>query len=148
MKGYFNREDLTTEVVHEGWFYTGDIGYLTEEGWLVLVGRVRNEINCGGMKIIPEDIDFVLERNKAIAESCTFAVADEIAGQVVAVAVVFKKDTEKPSAPELKQWIGRHLSDYKVPKIWYELEEMPKTKNGKINRFEIASFCKDKPKFI
>jgi long-chain acyl-CoA synthetase len=62
MKGLFQRDDLTALAVSEGWFLTGDIGFIDERGRLVLRGRERDEINKGGMKIYPADIDTVVER--------------------------------------------------------------------------------------
>ena len=146
MQGYLNRPDLTQSVVCGTWFYTGDLGYINEDGLLVLSGRVRNEINYGGIKVIPEDVDLILERHETIAESCTFGLADEMAGQMVAVAVVLKDDLEKPLTSELKQWSSQYLSDYKVPTVWYEVDAIPKTSRGKVNREDVAAFCQDRSK--
>jgi len=146
MQGYLNRPDLTQSVVCGTWFYTGDLGYINEEGLLVLCGRVRNEINYGGIKVIPEDVDLILERHEAIVESCTFGLADEMAGQVVAVAVVLKEGLKKPAVAELKQWSGQYLSDYKVPIVWYEVDAIPKTPRGKVNRADVVEFCQSRSK--
>ena len=88
MKGYFQRDDLTEKAVIDGWFMTGDIGFLDEKGRLVLRGRERDEINKGGMKIYPADVDAVVERFAQASDVCTFALDDELYGQVVGIAVV------------------------------------------------------------
>lgn len=74
MKGYFQRDDLTNAAVIDGWFFTGDIGILNEQGQLVLKGRERDEINKGGMKIYPADVDAVVERFAQASDVCTFAL--------------------------------------------------------------------------
>lgn len=146
MQGYYRQPDLTRSVICGSWFYTGDLGHMTPEGLLVLSGRVRNEINYAGMKVIPEDIDLVLERHEAILESYTFGLADEMAGEVVATAIVFKPGAAKHTSSELKSWASQHLSDYKVPTVWYEAAEIPKTPRGKVNRTRVAEYCKNRPK--
>ncbi len=72
MKGYFRRDDLTAAGRGDGWFMTGDIGFLDEQGRLLLRGRERDEINKGGMKIYPSDIDTVVERFQAASDVCAF----------------------------------------------------------------------------
>ena len=74
MKGYFQRDDLTTKAVIDGWFFTGDIGVLDARGRLSLRGRERDEINKGGMKIYPADVDAVVERFDMASDVCTFAI--------------------------------------------------------------------------
>jgi len=69
-----------------------------------------------------------------------------MAGQVVAAAVVFKKDAARPTVTGLRQWSSRYLSDYKVPTVWYEVDAIVKTSRGKVNRADVAEFCRKKPK--
>ena len=88
MKGYFGRDDLTIKAVRDGWFMTGDIGLLDDRGRLLLRGRERDEINKGGMKIYPSDIDSVVERFERAKDVCTFALDDPIYGQAVGMAIV------------------------------------------------------------
>ena len=80
MKGYYKLDYLTKKVV-KGWF-TGDMEHIKNKN-LVISGRERNEINVPGIKVVPEDIDIVLERNKNIIEACTFGEKDEITGEKV-----------------------------------------------------------------
>jgi acyl-CoA synthetase (AMP-forming)/AMP-acid ligase II len=143
MLGYYKREDLTCSVMRGKWFYTGDIGYVRKDGLLVLTGRVRNEINFAGLKISPEDIDLVIEEHEAVKESCVFGMNDKITGEIVAVAVVFKDYINKPTIHEMKSWVSNYVSDYKVPRIWYELRNIPKNSRGKYNRKEVAKYCKE-----
>jgi len=142
MQGYLNQPELTAEVVSDGWFYTGDIGHIDDQGRLFISGRVHNEINFGGTKVIPEDVDLLLSDHDDISESCTFGLEDNVTGQIVATAVVFKENTAVPSVKQLKEWAQNYVSDYKVPKVWYQVKDIPKTSRGKINRLEVANYCK------
>jgi long-chain acyl-CoA synthetase len=140
MRGYLDRDDLTAQVVSHGWFATGDIGVIDDRGWLVLRGREREEINKGGMKIYPGDIDGVIERFEATLDVCSFAYADPLLGEEVGVAVALKQNDDG-TLRELHQWTRRHLAAHQIPQRWYVLEEIPRTSRGKVNRAQIAEYC-------
>ena len=140
MKGYFNRDDLTDQVVSQGWFMTGDIGMLDERGLLYLRGRERDEINKGGAKIYPADVDAVVERFNRTADVCTFAFDDPIYGQNVGMAVVLN-DPSDVTVRALYQWMKRHLAEAKMPVRWYLVETIPRTSRGKINRDMVKETC-------
>ena len=144
MKGYFHRDDLTTQAVVDGWFLTGDIGLLDEQGRLVLRGRERDEINKGGMKIYPADVDAVVERFEHASDVCTFALDDAIYGQVVGMAVVMTKQDDG-TFRALHQWMKAHLAEPKMPVRWWVVEEIPRTSRGKINRDAVKTACADLP---
>ena len=141
MKEYLNRPDLTQAVVQGSWFYTGDIGYLDEMGNLVLVGRARSEINKGGIKISPEEIDLALEKHPAIAEACSFGIKDDVLGENVAAAIVISEDRQESGVQDLVEFCSGLLSDYKIPATWFKVDNIPKTSRGKINRANVAEFC-------
>ncbi|PWB65700.1 MAG: hypothetical protein C3F14_05205, partial [Deltaproteobacteria bacterium] len=90
MSGYFGREDLTRQVVSNGWFLTGDIGVFDGRNWLYLKGRERDEINKGGMKVHPSDIDAVAERFDRTIDVCTFGFEDPLHGENIGIAFVLK----------------------------------------------------------
>lgn len=140
MTGYFQRPDLTDAVVHQGWFKTGDIGMLDDRGRLVLKGRERDEINKGGMKVYPADIDEVVLQFEAVEDVCAFAVADPAYGENVAMAVVLN-DAGASTVRSLQQWIESHLARHKQPARWYVLDGIPRTSRGKINRDTVAKAC-------
>jgi acyl-CoA synthetase (AMP-forming)/AMP-acid ligase II len=140
MRGYLDRDDLTAQVVSHGWFATGDIGVIDERGWLVLRGREREEINKGGMKVYPGDIDGVIERFTATLDVCSFAYADPLLGEDVGVAVALKQSDEG-TLRELYQWARQHLAAHQLPQRWYVLDEIPRTSRGKVNRAQIAEHC-------
>ena len=83
MRSYLDRDDLTREVVTQGWFVTGDIGLVDDRGYLYLRGREREEINKGGMKIYPSDIDSVVERFEETTDVCTFAFEEPLQGEYI-----------------------------------------------------------------
>jgi oxalate---CoA ligase len=140
MQGYLDRDDLTDQVVSQGWFMTGDVGLVDERGWLYLRGRDRDEINKGGMKVYPNDVDAVAERFAAVSDVCTFAIDDPLYGQNVGIAVAFDDPTET-AALELQQWLHRHLARHQMPVRWYAVDEIPRTSRGKTNRDHVATMC-------
>jgi acyl-CoA synthetase (AMP-forming)/AMP-acid ligase II len=90
MLGYWERPDLDAEAFVDGWSRTGDIGELAADGKLVLVGRIKTEINRGGIKIQAEEVDMLLERHPDILEACAFGIPDAVAGEAVAAAIVLR----------------------------------------------------------
>jgi acyl-CoA synthetase (AMP-forming)/AMP-acid ligase II len=140
MTGYLERQDLTREVLTGGWFRTGDFGTLDDEGCARLSGRIKNEINRGGVKIQPEDVDLVIERHPDAAEACTFALPDPVRGERVAAAV-----RPRPGAhlePEaLAEWCRERLRPHAVPERWFVVDEIPKTDRGKVKRELVREHC-------
>ncbi len=144
MRGYLDRDDLTEQVVSQGWFLTGDIGLLDERGRLYLRGREREEINKGGMKIYPADIDSVVERFEWTRDVCSFAYPDALLGEDVGVAVVLDP-AGGDSLPRLREWCAAHLARHQLPQRWYVIDEIPRTSRGKVNRETVALQCAELP---
>ena len=140
MKGYLRRDDLTNQVVAQGWFFTGDIGLIDDRGILYLRGREREEINKGGMKVYPSDIDAVAERYEQTLDFCTFGYDDPLLGENVGIAVVLKSASDE-NFRELYHWLRKHLAKYQMPQRWYLLDQIPRTSRGKINRSQVAQIC-------
>jgi acyl-CoA synthetase (AMP-forming)/AMP-acid ligase II len=140
MRGYLDRDDLTAKVVSQGWFLTGDIGAVDDRGWLYLRGREREEINKGGMKVYPADIDAVIERFRATTDVCAFAYPETLVGEDVGVAVVLA-DAADATLLDLFDWTNTHLARHQVPQRWYVLAEIPRSSRGKVNRVSVAERC-------
>jgi len=140
MKGYAGRDDLTRRVVAQGWFLTGDIGFVDDRGLLYLCGREREEINVGGMKVYPGDVDTVVERFDGVADACTFAYDDPLLGENVGIAVVVRN--RGGGLPDgLYGWVARHLAPHQIPRRWYVVDEILRTDRGKVNREQVARTC-------
>lgn len=141
MQGYFEREDLTRQVVSHGWFLTGDIGLTDERGWLYLRGRERDEINKGGMKVYPSDIDAVLETLESVTDVCAFGYeGDPLYGENVAVAIVLA-DASDHRLREVRTAAAERLAAHQLPVRWYLVSEIPRTSRGKVNRRRVAEAC-------
>ena len=134
--GYEGNAEANAESFSNGWFRTGDQGYLDNEGYLTLVGRIKELINRGGEKISPREIDEALLTHPAVAEAVCFGIPDRVYGEGVAAAVVLKADaTEK----ELITHCRSSLSDFKCPTTIYIVETIPRTATGKIQRRNVAA---------
>jgi acyl-CoA synthetase (AMP-forming)/AMP-acid ligase II len=144
MKGYLHSDHLTAEAVAHGWLQTGDIGFLDERGQLHLSGRVRDEINKGGMKIHPAEVDAVVERFARAVDVCAFGYEDPLHGEDIGLAVVLDRDDEG-TRQELYEWTRRHLAPHRMPQRWYVLSEIPRTVHGKVDRADVARRCAQRP---
>lgn len=139
MAGYFRRDDLTAQAMHEGWYRTGDYGSIDHDGVIRLTGRIKTEINRAGSKVLPEEIDLLLERHPDVLEACTFGIPDPVNGEMVAVAVQLANgDT---TAVLLRQWCRAHIRPDCVPEKWFLVPEIPKTDRGKVNRNQVRDAC-------
>ena len=133
MSGYLNRRDLTATVLRDGWFHTGDRGFLDERCRLRLAGRIKDEINRSGVKIQPAEIDLLLERHPAVAEACVFAVPDAVSGEAVAAAVR-PADGANIGPQALASWCCERLRHEAVPEHWFVVDALPRNARGKISR--------------
>ncbi|PVU95992.1 hypothetical protein BB561_001459 [Smittium simulii] len=132
----------TTETLpgsNELWFRTGDQGYLDEDGYLFLTGRIKELINRGGEKISPLEIDAVLLQYPDVLEAISFAVDHELYGQEVNAAVILKPGSTA-SEQSIKDFVGRHLAAFKVPKVIFISDILPKTATGKIQRRVVSDY--------
>ena len=120
-----------------GWFRTGDLGYVDEDGYLYLIGRLNELINRGGEKIAPLEVDRALLTHPAVAEAAAFAVPDARLGEDVVAAVVLRPGAAA-TARELRRWLLERLTPYKAPRrIWF-VERLPRTPTGKVQRGELT----------
>jgi len=136
MAGYEANPTATREAFCDDWFRTGDQGTLDEAGYLTLQGRIKELIIRGGEKIAPREIDEVLMRHPAVAEAVTFGVPHLSWGEEVAAAVVLKGEVGKK---ELADFSRQHLADFKVPRQFFFVTDIPRTATGKIQRRHVAA---------
>jgi len=140
MQGYFRRDDLTSEVVRDGWYHTGDWGSIDAGGIIRLLGRTKTEINKAGIKILPEEIDLLLESHPEVTEACAFGVPDPVSGETVAVAICVMSGCETKIS-DLKAWCRERIRPDGVPEKWFLVAEIPKTDRGKVNRRIVREHC-------
>jgi acyl-CoA synthetase (AMP-forming)/AMP-acid ligase II len=133
--GYESNPEANATSFVDGWFRTGDQGYLDGDGYLMLTGRLKELINRGGEKISPREIDEVLLAHPAVAEAVCFGFPHPTWGEEVAAAVVLR---EPVTEPELLAYCKEHLSDFKRPKQIHITTAIPRTATGKIQRRVVA----------
>jgi oxalate---CoA ligase len=140
--GYENNPEANASSFFDGWFRTGDQGFLDENGYLTLVGRLKELINRGGEKISPREIDEVLLAHPAVKEAVCFGVPHKMWGEEVEAAVTLN---EQVSDADLVAYCKEKLSDFKRPKQIHITETIPRTATGKIQRRIVAQAFAPKP---
>ena len=135
--GYENNPSANESAFTTGWFRTGDQGYLDEDGYLYLTGRIKEIINRGGEKVSPREVDEVLLEHPAVAQAVAFAVPHDRLGEEVAAAVVLNEGATADER-ELKEHASKHLADFKLPKQIIILADIPKGATGKVQRIGLA----------
>jgi acyl-CoA synthetase (AMP-forming)/AMP-acid ligase II len=135
VSGYENNPEANATSFTNGWFRTGDQGFLDENGYLTLTGRLKEMINRGGEKISPREIDEVLLTHPNIAEAVCFGTPHATWGEEVAAAVVVREATTEQ---DLLAFCKERLADYKRPKQIHIVEAIPRTATGKIQRRVVA----------
>jgi fatty-acyl-CoA synthase len=142
MEGYYNKPEATAEtIIDGGWLRTGDLGYLRDDGRLVIAGgRLRDMIIRGGENIYPAEIENVLQSHEAIAEVAVFGVPDDYYGEIVGAAV--KLACPVPAA-ELQALCASRIARFKVPAVIYAVGHFPLTPSGKIRKVELRDWARE-----
>jgi amino acid adenylation domain-containing protein len=139
-RGYDNDAAATASAFRDGWFRTGDLGYLDPDGYLFIVGRIKKAdiINRGGQKVAPAEVEEALLSHPDVVEAVAFPISHSRLGEDVAVAIVLRPDTSV-SANRLRAFVGERLARFKVPGVIRVVPEIPKGPSGKIQRGELAA---------
>lgn len=136
MKGYWQREEETrTSIDADGWFHTGDIAVLQEDGYIRIVDRKKDMILVSGFNVYPNEVEDVVAGHPDVIESAAVGVADEAAGEAIKLFVVSKNPDL--DAETLRRWCKSELTGYKVPKVIEFRDELPKTNVGKVLRRQL-----------
>ncbi|RUL51139.1 MULTISPECIES: long-chain-fatty-acid--CoA ligase [Lysinibacillus] len=143
MKGYWNRPEETAMNFVDGWFLTGDLGYMDEEGYFYVVDRKKDMIIAGGFNIYPREVEEVLYEHDAIQECVVAGVPDPYRGETVKAYIVLKEG-KSVKEEELNKYCRQNLAAYKVPRIYEFRKELPKTAVGKILRRTLVEEEKQK----
>jgi len=137
MAGYLDRPDLTAQALRGGWLYTGDLGYVDEEGFLYLVDRKKDMIDSGGVKVYPKDIEEIAAQHPAVREVAVFGVPHDKWGETPVAAIVLKRD-DAATAEELREWINaRVAARYQRVARVVVMPDFPRSAAGKTLKREL-----------
>lgn len=136
MKGYWRQPELTAQTMQDGYVYTNDMGYIDEDGYVYMFGRMDNVINCQGIKIAPEEIEEVARKYGQVMDCACVPMEDKLSGQVPKLYVVVQ-DKEQFQIKDLLSFLRQSIDGNKVPKKIEVIEEIPRTSNGKIHRAKL-----------
>lgn len=137
MTGYENNPTANASAFSNGWFRTGDQGTLDEHGYLRLTGRLKEQINRGGEKISPLELDLVLMDHPAVEQAVTFAIPHPMLGEDIAAAVVLREGSAATDR-DLRDFLSAHVAAFKIPRHIVFLTEIPKGPTGKVQRVRLA----------
>jgi long-chain acyl-CoA synthetase len=136
MKGYWNNPDATREAIVDGWFHTGDMAQVDEDGYFFIVDRKKDMIIRGGYNVYPREIEEVLYEHPDVREAAVIGVPHEEYGEEVAAAVALK-DGASVSPDELRDYVREQVAAYKYPRQVWIVDDLPKGPTGKILKREI-----------
>ncbi|HEY7559498.1 MAG TPA: AMP-binding protein [Candidatus Binatia bacterium] len=134
--GYYKNPEATNASFRDGWFYTGDLGYFDEEGYLFVAGRKKDMVKSGGISIYPLEIEGVLYSHPGILEAAVIGVPDLQWGEALK-AIIVLKDGAQLTGEQLQQFCKERLSSYKVPKSVDFVPSLPHTGVGKVNKLKV-----------
>ena len=136
--GYWNKPDESARAFPDGALHTGDVGYMDEAGWFYIVDRKKDQINAGGYKIRPREVDDVLYEHPDVREAAIVGVPDEYRGETVK-AFVSMKANASATPEDIIAFVKERIAAYKYPRTVVILDEIPKTVSGKVLRRELRT---------
>ena len=135
--GYENNPDANASAFTDGWFRTGDQGFIDDDGYLFVTGRLKEIINRGGEKISPREVDEVLMDHPAVVQAVAFGFPDKRLGEDIGAAIVL--NNKNPATErDIREFAADRLADFKVPRRIVILDEIPKGPTGKLQRIGLA----------
>ncbi|MDJ0877325.1 MAG: class I adenylate-forming enzyme family protein [Halieaceae bacterium] len=139
VRGYWNKPEATAEAFRDGWFHSGDVGYMDEDGFLYIVDRIKDIIIRGGENISCIEVEAAIYQHEAVDEAAVFGLPDERLGEVVGAAVVLREpgslDTEG-----LRTYLAEHLAGFKIPAhVWFHADKLPRIASGKIFKRQLKA---------
>ena len=133
MRGYLKDPQANEKRLCNGWFYTGDLGYIDQDGLLYLTGRIQTIINVGNEKVSPEEVEMILCEIEGIEESLVYGVSDSLLGERVCANIKIKQDSDVKTV-DIQRYCREKLSGYKIPRQISIVDSIPRTLYGKIDR--------------
>jgi acyl-CoA synthetase (AMP-forming)/AMP-acid ligase II len=149
MSGYYGRPDLTAQALRDGWLYTGDLGYVDEDGFLYLVDRIKDMIDSGGIKVYPKDVEEIAACHPAVRDVAVFGIPHDKWGETPVAAVVLRASASI-GAEELKEWINaRVAAKYQRVERVLVMDDFPRNAAGKTLKRELrAPYWEGRPQKI
>ena len=135
MSGYFELPDETAEVLQDGWYRTGDLAEMDDEGYLSIVGRRKEVIRTGGETVAPAEVEALLVTHPRVREAAVIGLPDAQWGELVCAVVVVRDGADPPSVADLRDHIGDRLAPFKHPRRVVAVDRLPRTSaTGQIQR--------------
>lgn len=134
MKGYWNKPEATTRVMRDGWFRTGDVASMDEEGYFFIIDRLKDMIICGGYKIWPREVEEVLYRHPKVRMAMVVGIPDDYYGEVPKAFVVLKDDAGNVTNEEIVAYCKQSMAPYKMPRVVEFCDALPISPQGKVLR--------------
>lgn len=144
MKEYYKNPEETHKTLKDGWLYTGDLATIDEDGFITLVDRKKDMIISGGENVYSTEVEQVLYRHPDILEAAVIGVPHEVWGESVA-AIVVPKEGKSIDKDELLQFCREQLAGYKIPRIIYEMEQLPRNASGKVLKYKLREAYQSTP---
>ncbi len=137
IKGYLNRPEATADAIRDGWFHTGDIAEIDEDGFVFIVDRVKDMVLRGGENVYCSEVEAGVYQHPDVAEAAVFGVPDERLGELVGVAIV-RAPGSTLDADGLREFLADKMAKFKIPeRIWFLDEPLPRNANGKFVKREL-----------
>jgi long-chain acyl-CoA synthetase len=136
MKGYWNLPDATEAAIKDGWFCTGDVGRVDEDGFYYVVDRKKDLIIRGGYNVYPREVEEVLHEHPAVANAVVIGMPHDSLGEEVGAAVILKRDASADAA-ELREFVKQRVAAYKYPRRIWIVDSVPTGPTGKVLRREV-----------
>jgi long-chain acyl-CoA synthetase len=139
IKGYLNRPEATAESIQDGWFNTGDVARIDEDGFVYIVDRAKDMVLRGGENIYCSEVEAAIYEHDAIAEAAVFGVPDDRLGEDVGAVIVLRDDREL-DADELRAFLDGRIAKHKIPAhVWFRDTQLPRNANGKFLKRELRA---------
>ncbi len=139
IKGYLNRPEATADAIRDGWFNTGDIARIDEDGYVFIVDRAKDMVLRGGENVYCSEVEAAIYQHDAVAEAAVFGVPDDRLGEVVGAALVLHPGATL-TEEELQGFLAARIAKYKIPsRIWFLPEHLPRNANGKFVKRELRA---------
>lgn len=139
MVGYFKAPELTGQTLRDGWLWTGDVGFVDEEGYLSITSRRKDIIKCAGERIAPKEIELVLETHPNVVEAAVVGAPDPLLGESVCAYIIEKEP--RRDQQDLHGWCVKRLSHHKLPRRYLFVSDFPRTPSGKIQKQLLLNSC-------